>query len=287
MIGFHCFGLFGLVGTQTAQHLVPVHAVSIKLRSIDTDELGLAAHRHTARTAHSRAVHHNGVERCLGGDIILGSGQRYEFHHYRRTDRDTFVDGLAVDHFLYAHGHHTLFAHRTVVGHHNQFVRPLCQFVLQDNQVFVAGSQHGYHAVTGFLERFGDRQHRRSAHSSAGTHHGAVVLNTRSFSQGTYHVVDRITGIECQQFVRRNAYLLNHQRDRSFLRICARYSKRHSLRTVVHTDDHEMAGTTTTRNERSLNNKLRYIFREKSLRKNLIHKIDVRFWHWPWRWPWH
>ena len=62
----------------------------------------------------------------------------------------------------------------------------------------------------------------------------------------------------------RSTYLLYDQRDRTFFYICAGDGQRYPFGLRVHTDNHEVTGTTTTGNERSFYYQLRYIFRKES-----------------------
>ena len=122
LITLHRLCFFRLVALHAAQHLVPVHAVGVELRTIDADELRLAAYRHAAGTAHTRAIDHDGVEGCLGGDVVFLGRQGDELHHDCRTDGDALVHFLAVDHLLHAYGHDAFLSGGTVVGHDNHLV---------------------------------------------------------------------------------------------------------------------------------------------------------------------
>ena len=62
-----------------------------------------------------------------------------------------------------------------------------------------------------------------------------------------------------------STYLLNDERDGTLFNIRSGNSQRHPFGEGVHTDDDKMSGSAASRNERSFNNELRYIFREKSL----------------------
>ena len=190
--------LLGFVGLHAAEHLRPVHLMGVKFRSVHADELGLSSNRHAARAAHARSVDHDGVERCLGRDIIFGGSEGNELHHDSRTDRDTFIHGLAVDDFFHSYGNDTLFAHRAVIGHDNHFIGPFRQFVPKDEQVFVPRSENRDDPVSGFLERLGDRQHRSGSHASAGAYDRTVFLYTRSASERSYYVMQTFSRLHRQ-----------------------------------------------------------------------------------------
>ena len=264
LICFECFGFFGFVGFHAAEHLCPIDLVGVKFRSIDADELRFASYGDTARAAHSCAIDHDGVERCLGRDIVFGGREGNELHHDSRADRDTLIDLFAVDDLLDTYGDDTLLSGRTIVGHDDHFVRPLSQFIAEDEQVFVAGGKDGNDFIAGFLEGFGDRQHRCSAHTAARTYDCSVFLNTRSATERTDYIVDIVTGVECQQFMGRSAYLLNDKGDSPFFNVSTGDGQGHAFRIGVHADDHKVTGTTTTGNKRSFYDELRYIVRKES-----------------------
>ena len=150
----------------------------IELGSINADELGFATYGNTARAAHSGSIDHDGVERSFRRDIVFGSCQGDELHHDCRSDSDAFVYRLAVDHFFDTYGHDALFAHRAIVSHDDKFIGPLREFLFQNDEVFVTRGEHRDDFVSGFLECFGNRQHRRSADATAGTNDRSVFLDT-------------------------------------------------------------------------------------------------------------
>ena len=154
----------------------------IELRSIDADEFRFAAYRHTARAAHTGSIDHDGVERSLRRDVVFGGRQCDKLHHDGRTDSDTFIHLLAVDHFFDADSHDALFAHRAVVRHDNHLVGPLRQLILEDDQVFVTCRQHSDDFVAGFLQSLSDRQHRSGSNTTARTYDRPVLLDTSGAS---------------------------------------------------------------------------------------------------------
>ena len=107
---FHLFSLCSLECSHSLEHLVPVNECSVEFRSVDAYELCLSSYCQSACAAHSRAVHHDCVERHVGGDIIFSGEQAAEFHHYRGADGHNLVNVFLVDEFLYSYGHHSLLA---------------------------------------------------------------------------------------------------------------------------------------------------------------------------------
>ena len=121
-IVFHLTQFLFLKGAHALKHLIPVDKCSVKLRTINTYKLGLAANGQSACSTHTRSVHHDGVERDVGGYTIFLCEQAAELHHDGWTYSKHFVYLFLLDEFLDTHGHHTLFAITAVVGHDNGFI---------------------------------------------------------------------------------------------------------------------------------------------------------------------
>ena len=60
---FQFFAFLRAESREALEHLVEIYLMPVELRSVNAHELRLTAHGDTAGAAHSRAVHHNGVER--------------------------------------------------------------------------------------------------------------------------------------------------------------------------------------------------------------------------------
>src|SRR4030042_2001794 len=84
------------VDTLAGKEQVPVHLVSVKIRTINAGELGHAPHRHPADTAHPGAVHHYRVQANDGLDPKRFSGLGAELHHDTRTNGNDQVNLLAT-----------------------------------------------------------------------------------------------------------------------------------------------------------------------------------------------
>ena len=61
--------------------------MSIELRSVHTNELGLPAYRDPASSAHTRSVHHDRIQGSYGRNLVFLCKSGNEFHHNSRTDR--------------------------------------------------------------------------------------------------------------------------------------------------------------------------------------------------------
>ena len=178
---------------------------------------------------------------------------------------------FALSDHLYTLRHQTFGSHRAVIGHDDNLVAGGGQFIVQDDKVFVTCGKHGDNLVAGTLECLGNRQHRCSAYTAAGANDCAVVLDTRSLTERAYHIRQAVAGVHGAELGRRHAYALYDQGDGAGLSIGIRYGERHTLGVLVHANDDEVSGTTTSGNERSFHYKLRYIVRKETFRDDLVH----------------
>ena len=60
---FQFFAFLRAESREALEHLVEIYLMPVELRSVNAHKLRLTAHGDTAGAAHSRAVHHDGVER--------------------------------------------------------------------------------------------------------------------------------------------------------------------------------------------------------------------------------
>src|ERR1035437_4733347 len=75
----------------TSQQLIEVDLVPVELRSVDTDELGLATDTAPAGAAHTGAVNHDRVKADEGLNAVWLCGLGAELHH------DTWADGRSEE----------------------------------------------------------------------------------------------------------------------------------------------------------------------------------------------
>ena len=122
LIGCHSLHLLSLESTTTLHHLVEVNLMTVELRAVHADKLGLAANTYTTSTTHTCAIHHDGIEADISRDLIFLSQQAAELHHDGRTDGKALIDLLALDDFFHTDSHHALLAVRTVVGHNDDLI---------------------------------------------------------------------------------------------------------------------------------------------------------------------
>ena len=79
--------------------------MAVEFRAVNTNKTCFASYSDTAGTTHTGSIHHNGVQRNVGGNFIFFSQQANEFHHDGRTDGETFVYRFTFDYFLHAFSH--------------------------------------------------------------------------------------------------------------------------------------------------------------------------------------
>ena len=96
MLGMTSFLAF--IHALSRHERVKINLMSIKFRSVHTDELRLSSDRNTASAAHSGPVHHNRIQRGDCRDLVFLRQGRDEFHHDGRTDRDAQIHLFTVDH---------------------------------------------------------------------------------------------------------------------------------------------------------------------------------------------
>ena len=119
-----CVTLLLTVHRLTTHSLVEIYLMAVKLGTIYAGEECLAANAHAARTAHSCAIYHQGVERYGSGERVLLGSERNELHHYHRANGYALVVLLAlvVDQILDFGRYHTLETARAIVGSYVEVV---------------------------------------------------------------------------------------------------------------------------------------------------------------------
>ena len=110
--------LSGAIHRLATHSLIEVDLMTVKLGTIDAGEESLTSNAHAARTTHTRAVNHKGIERDGCGELILGGGEADKFHHNHRADGDALIVVLALggDELINLARDHTLETLATVVG---------------------------------------------------------------------------------------------------------------------------------------------------------------------------
>ena len=196
----HLFAFCIAESAHTLEHLVPIDKRTVKFRSVDTYELGLAANRESASTAHARAINHDSIERYLNRYVILLCHEAAELHHDRRTDCEHLVHMLLLsDELLDTYGHNTLFAIRTIVGHDDEFVRTLANFVFKNNKFFRTTCDNRKHTVASSLQRTDDRKHWSYANATTSTYYSSEVFYMGRVAERSYNVGDVVTLVKIAQ----------------------------------------------------------------------------------------
>ena len=239
----HFGSLLVAESTHALQHFVEIHLVAVKLGTIHADELGLSAHRDAAGAAHTRAVHHNRVERNVCGNVVFLGQQTNKLHHNGGADGKALVHLLALNHLLDTLRDQTLLAVRPIICHNNHLVGRGTHLALQDNQFLGAACQHRHDAVASSLERTHNRQEGCHAHTTASTNNGAEVFDVCGLSQGAHHIGNVVAFLERTEFCRGNAHLLHNQGDGALCRVGVRDGEGDTFATFIHTDNDEMTST--------------------------------------------
>ena len=117
MLGFLLSIRFG-----AQNRFVEIDEMTVKFGTVYASVLNLSAHRQTATSAHTRAVHHKRVH-THNGVSTEGFGKRANgVHHHKRTYRKHAIELASVFHELFKHiGYEPFFTARAVVGDEVQF----------------------------------------------------------------------------------------------------------------------------------------------------------------------
>ena len=271
---YHLLTLGILEGTHALEHLVPIDQGSIKLRTVDADELGLASDGQAAGATHTRSVHHDGVEGNVGREIVFLGQEAAELHHDRRTDGKDLVDVLLVDEFLDTNGYHAFLAVATVIGHDDEFVAGTANFLFHDDQFLVSSGDDREHSVASCFQGTDDREHRGYADTTTSTDDRTEILDVGRISERTYHVVNLLALIECAEFGRGEPYLLNHQGDSSLFDVGIGNGERHTLTVGIHTDDDEVTCLAALGNQWCFHIEAEYLLRVLYFSDNLVHSYS-------------
>ena len=255
------FLFLGLESAHTLEHVVPVDFVAVEFRTIDADELRLAADSDAATTAHARTVDHDAVEANDSLHTIRLGGESAELHHDRRTDSDDHVR-LALSvfaEFLERFGHKTLAAIRTVVGHENDVVSESGHFFLHEEEAFVTGTHDNRYLVASSLESLDNRVHRGNTDTTANADHVAEVFDMGRRTERADQDRDIVTDFELGEFGRRLANRLENEGDRTFFSIGIGDGERNAFTIVlVRLEDDKLSCLTFLRDQRGVDAELEY-----------------------------
>ena len=162
--------------------------MTVKLRTVNTHELGFASDSDAASTAHSCSVNHYGVERHICRYIVFLCQQAAELHHDCGTDGKALVNFLSLNNLLDSDSHNTFLTIASVVSHYNDFVGMFAHLVLEDDKFFCSAGKYRYYTVSCGFESLYDWKHRSYAHTTSGTNHGAEVLNMGGLAERSDYV---------------------------------------------------------------------------------------------------
>ena len=245
--------------------------MTVKLWTVDTHKPGSSSDRYAACSAHTRAVHHDGVERDVRGYVVFLCQQTAELHHYGGTDGKALVHLLAQYHLFHTHSDYTFLTVTAVIGHNDNLVRMLAHLFLEDYQFLGPTCKHRHHFVARCLECFYYRQHGSHAHTAAGTKHSAVVVYFCSLTERTHHIRDKVTLAQTAKFRSGISNRLNHQCDGTLLYIRVRYGQWYSLSLITYAHYNEMSGTAAFGNQWRFHYQFEYLFGELLLLDYLVH----------------
>src|SRR5574344_2939389 len=163
--------------THAHHHVVPVHLVAVKIRTVYAYELCLVADCNTAAAAHACAVDHDRVKRHDSVDVVRLGCLACELHHDGRSDGGYFRRGrLRFAFFFKRNGDESLCSSASVVGHDDYFICDFLHFFNEDEQVFIASTDDHCHMIAGSLESFNNRIARSNTDTASHDNYRAVKL---------------------------------------------------------------------------------------------------------------
>src|SRR5574344_1016678 len=121
------------------EHLININKMTVKLRTVNTDELGLSAYCQTASAAHTCAVNHNCVKRHICGYVVFLCQKTTELHHYSRSDGKNLINLFTFDDILYSDSHNTFVSVGTVICHYDCFIT-VCTYLVFKYDKFLCSS---------------------------------------------------------------------------------------------------------------------------------------------------
>ena len=179
--------------------------------------------------------------------------------------------GLLLDELLDTDRYHAFLAVRSIIRHDDDLVGRLANLVLKNDEVFRATSHHREHTVACSLQRLDNRQHRCNTQSTTCTNHSAVVLDVRWIAQRSYDISHIVANVQGTEFLRRQSYHLDNQRDSALVNVCTSNGQWHTFTFLVDTYNDEVASLAALGNQRSFHLEEKYLLRELLLLDNLIH----------------
>ena len=271
--------LLGLESSETFQHFIEVHLMAVELRPVHANELGLSAHGDAASTAHARAVHHDGVERDIGGNVVFLGQKANELHHDSRADGEAFVHLLAPDDLLDTFGDQSFLSVAAIVGHDDHFITAGAHFLFEDDEILVTSGKHRDDAVAGSFESLHDGEHGCHPHTAACTDHGAEVLNVCGLSQRANDIGNAVARLQSTEFGGRNADFLHYEGNGAGHGVGFGYGEGHTFAARANTYYHEVARLTRTGYKRSLDHQAVDVLREAFFTDYSVHAfwdIDMK-----------
>ena len=245
--------------------------MAVEFGTVHTDELRDAVHRDTAGAAHARTVDHDGIERHIGGHLILLGEQTDKLHHDGGAYGETFVHFLTLQNAFDTLRHQSLTAVGAVVGHDDEFVGRSAHFLFEDDEVLASSGQYRDDTVAGLLECTDNGKQRRHTHSAAGTYHRAETLYMRGLAERPHHIGDAVARLQTAEFVGRDTDFLHNERNGATRRVGLRDGERYAFAMLVYAHDDKMSGLAGTGYQRGLHFQLEDLFGELFLADYLVH----------------
>ena len=242
-MGFLDFWFTVTVGDVTAHQFCKVYLVAIELGTIHTGELGLAAHGNTAAAAHTGAVDHDGVQGNHGLDAEGLGGLADKLHHGDRSNgQNGIIVAAGLQQLLQLHSDEALLAVGAVVGHQVHIVSGSLEFILQNDNVLIAETDHNVDFGTGFFEGHGRGQSDGAANAAAHHTNALDAFRMGGLTQRADEVADVVAFIQVTQGDGGETYFLENDGYSTGFTVVTGNGQGNALAHFIDAENDELAG---------------------------------------------
>ena len=129
--------------------------MTVKIRTVHTGKLCLAAHGQTTSAAHTSTVDHNRVHADHGLNSIFFRRKAYKFHHDQRSNSDHFIVFIScIDQFFKGIGNKSFFPITSIICHHHKLIACILKLFLKDHQILISKPYDRMDFCTHFMQLF-------------------------------------------------------------------------------------------------------------------------------------
>ena len=243
--------------------------MSVKFRAVHTGKFHFTAYCYTTGAAHTRTVHHNGVQTDNCGDIQCFSHFTGKFHHDHGTDGNTYIIGFAFlfHEILDCLGNHTASSIGSIVRGHIKITSYGLHFLFQYKKILCFGAYDNIRCDSVLMQPFylgiyGSRTHTACYKEDLFTGQCFQILfhKFRRTSQRTYHIMESIPSLQGGHFKGSCSNNLENDSNRSRFSVIIADCKRNSFRIRILSYDYKLSWFT------GFCNPFRFHYHQKNVR---------------------